>query len=144
MLPAFLLQELIGPYGSDVLQRLGRIERYYHIYQHGAAFETEQTEDYTPARLQSRQIRTLIGQQAQFAFGKTPEHRVECPDEPKDPERGRINESAMQAYLDAVLRENHWSGKLIKGAKDCFIGGRVALKAAITPQRIQLTSVYGK
>ena len=141
MIPTFIYQELIGPYGYDTLHKLGKIERYYHIYENGAEFEAEETEDYTPARLKSKQIRSLIGKQAQFAFGKTPEHKVSCPNELKDPEKGRVNESAMQEYLNAVLRKNLWSGKLLKGAKDCFIGGRVALKATVSNERIHIMFV---
>lgn len=141
MIPTFIYQELIGPYGYDTLKRIGKIERYYHIYEYGAGFEVEETEDYTPACLKSKQIRALISKQAQFAFGKTPEHKVTCPSEPQDPEKGKVNESAIQDYLNSVLRKNHWSGKLIKGAKDCFIGGKVALKATVSNDRIHIMFV---
>ena len=142
MIPIFIYQELIGPYGQEVLRKLGEIEKFYQIYRRGADFKTDEaSEDYTPAKHRSRQIRTLIGKQAQFLFGKTPEHKISCPGEPSDPQKGKINESDMQEYVQKVLKENLWSGKLIKGAKDCFIGGRVALKADIDETRLGLTFV---
>lgn len=142
LIPIFIYQELIGPYGQEVLRKLGEIEKFYQIYRRGADFKTDEaSEDYTPAKHRSRQIRTLIGKQAQFLFGKTPEHKISCPGEPSDPQKGKINESDMQEYVQKVLKENLWSGKLIKGAKDCFIGGRVALKADIDETRLGLTFV---
>lgn len=48
LLPDFIALELYGPYGPDVLRKLGKIETYYHIYEHGARFETETSGDYIP------------------------------------------------------------------------------------------------
>lgn len=70
----------------------------------------------------------LIDRQAQFAFGKTPEHKITCPDEELNADGNKPNEAAMQQYIENILAENNWSRKLIQGAKDCFIAGRVALK----------------
>lgn len=141
MIPDFIYQELVGPFGTDMIRRLGQIENYYHIYEHGARFETDTGGDYSPAVLPSRQIKQLIRREAQFLFGKTPGLLVSCPDEVKDAAGGKPNEDATQAYLDAVLKANHWPDKLIKGARDCFIGGRVAIKVNISQDRVGITFV---
>lgn len=141
MIPAFIQTELYGPYGYDTLKKLGQIERLYHIYEHGAEFQCDHTDGFTPAKLQSNQVKKLIKKQAQFLFGKTPEHKISCPDEPVTKDNGKVNESDMQDYVNAVLKANLWSDKLIKGAKDCFIGGRVAIKANIDKDNIGLLFV---
>lgn len=104
-IPEFIQAELIGPYGESLLHKLGNIERWYHIYAHGAEFETEGTDDYTPSKLQSKQIKKLIDKEAQFAFGRTPELKVMCPDEKPDADKTKPNESAMQRFLDVVLKK---------------------------------------
>ena len=83
MIPFFIYQELYGPYGMDALRELGEIEKYYHIYENGAKFETDGGEDYIPAVLRSHQIKKLIRREAQFMFGKFPYFRISCPDEQK-------------------------------------------------------------
>ena len=140
MLPDFIALELYGPYGPDVLRKLGKIETYYHIYEHGARFETETSGDYTPARLHSHLIQELIRRESQFLFGKTPGFRVSCPEEAKTDGK-RPNEAAMQGYLNAVLKKNHMADKLIKAARDCAIGGRVALKVNLSPERCSILFV---
>ncbi len=140
MIPEFIYLELVGPYGPDTLRKLGKIEKYYHIYEHGTRFEVDDSGDYVPAVLPSKQIKKLIRREAQFLFGKTPEIRVSCPGETKT-ENGKPNESAMQAGLNAVFTENHWPDRLIKGARDCFIGGRVALKVNMVNDTIKAVFV---
>lgn len=140
-IPDFIQAELIGPYGTSTLQKLGRIERWYHIYTHGAEFETEVTEDYIPSKLRSKQIKKLIDKEAQFAFGRTPELKVMCPDEKPDADKTKPNESAMQRFLDVVLKKSSFSRRLIQGAKDCFIGGRVAIKLNVSQDEMTVCFV---
>lgn len=140
MIPDFIALELYAPYGPDVLRKLGKIEEYYKIYEDGARFETDDSGDYIPAELRSHQIKQLIRREAQFMFGKTPTFRVGCPDEAKIDGK-RTNESAMQDYLDAVLKKNRMPDKLIKGERDCAIGGRVALKVNVSPEKCGITFV---
>ena len=87
----------------DALRELGEIEKYYHIYENGAKFETDGGEDYIPAVLRSHQIKKLIRREAQFMFGKFPYFRISCPDEQKV-DGNRPNESAMQEYINTVLK----------------------------------------
>ena len=112
LIPNFIALELYGPYGPDMLRKLGKIETYYHIYEHGARFETESSGDYIPARLRSHQIKELIRRESQFLFGKMPGFRVSCPEEAKMDGK-RPNEAAMQGYLNTILKKNHMADKLI-------------------------------
>ena len=68
LLPDFIALELYGPYGPDVLRKLGKIETYYHIYEHGARFETETSGDYTPARLHSHLIQEQVKYPSQVSL----------------------------------------------------------------------------
>lgn len=140
-LPMFIIQELSGPYGPDVTDMVHRIGHWYHVYYGGADFETEDTDDeYEPAKLKSKKIRSLISKQAKFMVGKVPDIKVSCPNEEKT-ETIKKNEAAMQAYLDAVLKKSLWPDKLLKGAKDCFIGGRILLKLSISEDKIGIMFV---
>ena len=47
----------------------------------------------------------------------------------------------MQDYLDAMMKGNRLPDKLIKGARDCAIGGRVALKANLTEEKCTFSFV---
>lgn len=136
-LPLFIVQELSGPYGPAVQQKINQIIRWYAIYGEGAEFDTgiEATEEFAPTILQSRKIKRLISKQAEFMVGKTPDIKITCPEETKT-EDGKPNESAMQTFVNQVLKKNLWSDKLLKGAKDCFIGGKVAVKVSVTNDKL--------
>ena len=136
-LPIFIIQELSGPYGPEVTDKINQITRWYNTYSSGAEFESEDTgdEDFIPTDFRSKKIRRLISKQAEFMVGKPPDIKISCPDETKT-EQGKPNESAMQEYIKAVLKKNLWSDKLLKGAKDCFIGGKVAMKVSVTTDKL--------
>ncbi len=146
-LPVFILNELSsGPYGPYVTQRLAEIQKWYQIYEEGAEFNIEdvgednEEKKFTPTELRSKKIKRLINKQAEFMVGKPPDIKVTCPDEEKTDD-GKPNETAMQEYLKEVLKKNLWSGKLLKGAKDCFIGGKVAVKVNVTPDKLGIMFV---
>lgn len=136
-LPFFIIQELSGPYGPEITEKINRIIKWYNIYTMGADFELEADppEGFEPTKLRAKKIKRLISKQAEFMVGKPPDIKVICPNEEKT-KQGKPNESAMQEFIKKVLKKNLWSDKLLKGAKDCFIGGKVALKVNITPDRL--------
>lgn len=135
-LPQFIVQELSGPYGPQVTEQINQIRRWYEIYTTGTEFETDEaTEDFEPTRLRAKKIKRLISKQAEFMVGKPPEIKISCPEEEKT-ENGKPNESAMQQYVNKVLKKNLWSDKILKGAKDCFIGGKVALKVSVSEGKL--------
>lgn len=117
-------------YTSKVLKELGEIIKYYDIYDNGATFQTEGTNgDYTAAELHIKQTAHLINKEARFLFSKKPDIWVQ-----PEFEQGNSNSiqaakeagTIMQAYVDKVFQKTKFFGKLIKAAKDCFIGKRVA------------------
>ena len=134
-LPLFMVNDLSsGPYGPEVTCKIARIQKYYETYLEGADFDVTPDKDYDPKIWKSKKIKRLIDKQAEFMMGNTPEIKVACVDAPE----GCDNQSNMQAYLNKVLKKNNFASKLIRGARDCFIGGRVFLKVNITPEKITL------
>lgn len=124
-------EELTGLYGSRVLREMGEIIEYYDIYENGASFTSEGANgDYLPTDLRIKQAASLINKEARFLFSKKPDIWVDpvfTPDDEKSVQAAKDNATIMQAYVDKVLEKNKFFGKLIKAAKDCFIGKRVAL-----------------
>lgn len=130
-LPLFILNELSsGPYGPEVTAKIARIQRWYEMYLEGADFDVEPDEDgYEPTVLKSKKIHRLIDKEAEFMVGKTPDVLVSVDGEDIDSD----NTAAMQAYLDKVLAKNNFPAKIIRGVRDCLIGGRVFLKVNVDP-----------
>ena len=119
-----ITEELSGIYGNQVLADMGRIINYYNIYDNGTDFPVAAESDYVPAQLKYKKIRSLIDKEARFLFAKPPEYFVK----PKEvSENNNTLCSVYQAYLDAVLKENKISNKMVKAAKDCLIGERIAI-----------------
>lgn len=141
-LPLFIVQELSGPYGPDVTDMVRRIGHWYHVYDDGADFDTEQTDndDFEQTKLKAKKIKRLISQQAEFMMGSAPDILVTCPETDGTADDNE-NESAMQGYIDKVLKKNLWRDKLLKGAKDCFIGSRILLKVSIHEDKIGIMFV---
>lgn len=125
-----ITQEIEGLYGSRILREMGEIIKYYDVYDNGAKFLSEGSNgDYLPTDLRIKQAANLINKEARFLFSKKPDLWIDpefLPDE-KSVQAAKDNATIMQAYLDKVLNKTKFFGKLIKAAKDCFIGKRVAL-----------------
>lgn len=116
--------ELEGLYGATVLQELHELVRLYYIYENGADFYTEGSNgDYVPADLHFKKAKQILDKEARFLFAKTPDMKVTTTN---TEENVRKAISEMQAFLDSVLKTNGFANKLVKAAKDCFIGRRVA------------------
>ena len=119
-----ITDELAGIYGSRVLANMGKIIGYYDIYENGTDFTAVSDSDYQPAELHYRQIRMLIDKEARFLFAKPPEYFIR----PVEPSESTLKAcSAYQAYINNVIKENGLGGKMVKAAKDCLIGGRIAI-----------------
>lgn len=114
--------ELDGLYGDRLLEDMGEIISLYEFYDGaGQQWQTPQGLDYKPSRLVTNLCKRLIKREARFMFGRTPEIRV------KEKATGRVIPE-LQNVLDRVLESSSFSDRLVKGARDCFIGKRVALK----------------
>lgn len=123
--------EMEGLYGQRVLRELAEIINYYEVYEQGAKFIPEGSNgDYVPTDLRIKQAASLINKEARFLFSKKPDLWIDPvfdPENEKSAQTAKDNATIMQAYVDKVLEKTKFFGKLIKAAKDCFIGKRVAL-----------------
>ncbi len=116
-------EELEGLYGENMLADLADILRLYDIYEglEQRFFNTaEKGLDYVPTKKSTNFIKKLIKEQARFLFGKTPEFSLISRD--KDKVQGLLE------FFNKTLSVNFFPDKLIKAARDCFIGKRVAVK----------------
>ena len=121
--------ELEGLYGTKVLQDMYEVIRLYDVYEHGASYVQEGQLDYTPADLRYKTTRALLDKEVRFLFSKPPDFYVDAELGNSKEERKRSKDAAgvYQKLIDNVLKENSFANALLKAAKDCFIGKRVAL-----------------
>lgn len=123
--------ELEGLYGSTLLSEFREIIGYYEVYDKGASFTKENKTDFTPSDLRFKESRKLINKEARFLFSKHPDFWVNVPYD-KESVSEQVKETAkqqtavLQSYVDNVLEKTNLFSKLVKAAKDCFIGKRVA------------------
>lgn len=127
-IPYALINAEVGGSTKDTLDELTQICKYYKIYKKGASFTVEGTNgDYIPAKLKYKMAASLINKEARFLFASPPDITVE----PKG-DVGKITQDAKNALtvmndlVKTVLDANKFEDALIKAAKDCFIGKRVA------------------
>lgn len=121
---SFISAELSGLWGSAVLREMNEILEYYKVYEKGAEFTSEGSNgDYTPADLRFKQATSLINKEARFLFSRSPDLWVKTDGES---EKERAQRTILQSLVDQVLKTNKFKSKLLKAAKDCFIGKRVA------------------
>lgn len=124
--------EIQGLFSKEWLREFAEIMHYYEIYEKGADFNTEGSNgDYLPSHVKYKNARKLIDKESRFLFSKTPDVTVglTIPSGVSENEKARINgvESQAQSFLDDVLQTSGFSACLLKAAKDCFIGKRVAI-----------------
>lgn len=122
----FVTAELTGLYGSAVLQEMNDILRLYDVYEGRENFiDKSEGKDYTQTEKRTNIIKKLIKEESRFLFGKTPELYIQ----PKnDTDAGKDKAEEINLYLGKILKDNLFSEKLVKGARDCFIGKRAAIK----------------
>lgn len=132
-------EELEGIYGTTVLAELGEIIEYYKIYEKGADFLAEGTNgDYEASDLKYKLIRNLINKEARFLFSKTPDFLIKVDkSDASETQKAALDEqeSQIQTLVDKVLKDNHMSSILLKAAKDCFIGKRIACVVNFNPEK---------
>lgn len=115
--------ELDGLYGSEVLKELNDIIKLYDIYEGKGQRWNMDEEDYIPTKKKTNYIKKLIKEEARFLFGKSPTFTVKTDNDNSEEQLEVINK-----YIRDILKNNLFKDKLIKGARDCFIGKRVAIK----------------
>nr|DAV95815.1 MAG TPA: PORTAL PROTEIN [Caudoviricetes sp.] len=126
--PYALINSELDDANSSVQKEFSEIERYYNVYRNGAKFFTEGSNgDYTPATLRYKMASSLIRKQARFMFGESPDIVVEAKgDLGKATKETKEALIVMNDLVKTVLDRNLFEDALLKAAKDCFIGKRVA------------------
>lgn len=121
--------ELEGLYGTNILRDMNEIIRLYDVYEHGASYIQEGSLDYVPADLRYKTTRALLDKEVRFLFSKAPDFYIdpEMGDSKQERQKAKDSAAVYQRLVDSVLQENGFSNALLKAAKDCFIGKRVAL-----------------
>ncbi len=127
-IPYALINAEIAGAAKDTLDELTQICKYYKVYKKGASFTVEGTNgDYVPATLKYKMAASLINKEARFLFAEPPDITVEPKgDVGKVTEESKTALTIMNDVVKTILDENKFEESLIKAAKDCFIGKRVA------------------
>ena len=118
-----IMTELGGLYGNEVIKEMNEIIKLYDIYEGPGQDWIVDEKDYTPTKKKTNYIKKLIKEEARFLFGKTPIFTVQVEDDKYQDQVEEINK-----YINKLLKDNLFEDKLVKGARDCFIGKRVAIK----------------
>lgn len=127
-IPYALINAEVEGSTKETLDELTEICKYYKVYKKGAGFAVEGSNgDYVPAKLKYKMAASLINKEARFLFAEPPDITVE----PKG-DIGKITDGAkgsltvLNDLVKTILDTNKFEEALIKAAKDCFIGKRVA------------------
>lgn len=110
---------------TDFNNELKEIFKFYRIYDKGAKFVAEGTNgDYTASDKRYKKCRSLINKEARFMFSNPPDVYINKNTAHTDEEKSQS--TIINDYIQKVFEKNGMSNKLLKAAKDCFIGKRVA------------------
>ena len=97
------------------------------FYKNGSDFIVDATGDYIPAKLKFKKISNLINKEARFLFGNMPDITINPQSDTTEiTEEIKDNITNMQNMLTNIFDANMFESTLLKAAKDCFIGKRVA------------------
>ena len=134
--------ELEGIYGSTLTQEMSQIIKLYDIYEKGADFPIDVGKgNYIPSDLKCKKAKKLIDEEARFMFSKPVDFTIKPEgklDEQADKKEVKEKISILQSLVDTVLRNNNFNSKVLKAAKDCFIGKRIALMLNFNEEGIKL------
>ena len=128
-IPYNLISKELGEYSDEFIADLGKIMKFYSIYRNGADFFAEGSNgDYVPSDLHYKMAASLIDKEARFLFSETPTITVVRKDSnAKLTEDISDNIDIMNELVQSVLCDNNFSQAILRAAKDCFIGKRVAV-----------------
>lgn len=127
-IPYGLISQEIDGNSQDMLAELTQICRYYDIYKNGAKFHVEGTNgDYVPANLKYKIAASLINKEARFMFAEAPDITITAKSDVGIPsQEAKDSITNLNEMVRSILDENMFESILVKAAKDCFIGKRVA------------------
>lgn len=127
-IPYALINREVSGSTKDLLDELTQIAGYYKIYKRGAKFSVEGSNgDYVPATLRYKMAASLVDKEARFLFAAPPDITVEVKgDVDKVTDEVKDALVVMNTFIKSVMDANLFEDALLKAAKDCFIGKRVA------------------
>lgn len=113
---------------KTTLDEFTNICKFYKAYRKGARFPVEGSNgDYIPANLNYKMAASLVNKEARFLFAEAPDIAVEPKgDVGKTSKEAKDAITAINDLIKTVLDANNFEEILLKAAKDCFIGKRVA------------------
>lgn len=139
---SLIQQELHGIFGSETLRDMKEIMALYNIYEEGAYFDQDNNSgDYVPAEHRFKIIRAIIDKEARFLFSQPPAITLEdAAGQFRDSEGKLINRlEPNQILLETVLKANNFNSKLVRAAKDCLIGRRIAIAVDFSEKGIDIS-----
>ena len=139
---SMIQQELHGIFGSETLRDMKEILALYNIYEEGATFDMDSsTGDYVPAEHRFKIIRSIIDKEARFLFSQPPVITLkDTESSTRDSEGQIVNRlQANQDLVEAVLGANHFNSKLVRAAKDCLVGRRIAMAVDFSDRGIDIS-----
>lgn len=127
-IPYSLISAEVEGSSSDITDEFAEILKYYDVYRKGAEFSPEGSKgDYVPATLKYKLAANLIKKEARFLFAEAPDIKIEAKgDIGSVTDETKKMLTSMQDLVDTILKDNKFEDQLIKAARDCFIGKRVA------------------
>lgn len=130
--PYFVLSKEIETGYSAFQKELLDIFKFYNIYKEGAMFVAQGTNgDYVASNIKYKIAKTLIDKEARFMFSQTPDITIKG-DSVEDVQEEQIEQ--YQKLIDKVLKKSKFKKNLLQGAKDCFIGKRIACLTDISKE----------
>lgn len=119
-----------------VQKEFNEIDKAYRQFENGVEFTKEgSNNDYVASNLKFKNAASLIKKEARFMFGITPDIKVNVLGL-ENTENKQIKNAlnVVDNLITKVISDNMFQNKLLQGAKDCFIGKRVALLANFNEQ----------
>lgn len=99
--------------------------QFYTAYTIGAEFPVESSADYVGSSTRFKKARDLINKEARFLFSTPPTFAVN-PDKTGLTKTQIDQNTQLNNFLEKVLNKIQLDADLVKAAKDCFIGKRIA------------------
>lgn len=125
LFPYFVLNDENIYLSAEYKEEIIEILKYYEVYNDGAKFIPRGSNgDYIPSDIHYKTNKALIDKQARFMFSNVPDINITSIAEGDGPE-----DEAIETYkkiVNRIIEKNNFGQKLLRAAKDCFIGKRVA------------------
>lgn len=127
-IPYALIRAELDLDSDAALQEFTDICKYYKVYNRGKDFTVEGSNgDYIPARLKYKMAYNLINKEARFLFAERPDIKIKTKGVlGAVSDETQVSLTKMSELINEVLNKNKFEDILLKAAKDCFIGKRVA------------------